>query len=319
MKNRLAPLFSFLLALLVIALGLAVAALWNASTSRFQEIHEGNEVLRQDLQQVLDRQQERMAGVEAEQQRLQALLNDFLEELRTRYTEHEALLEQKLEPLSMAPDPRQYPIEEISFLLHLAQYKHTYLYDPQGALSALRQARRILDSLDKVRYHPLTRLVDDAVATLETANLELPRNIHRILAASWITLNEALDRLRTQFDRQGPEDLSAGSDGWRTWLADQFRLERGAPQAVDTISVYQHILNLYAVQTELYLARLGLQTQRPESYAEALARARAILTQPALDGQYPALLADIDRLRAQSPFPPEVAYAALLRTLEKVR
>ena len=301
--------------------GLALYALWSDSRLRFDELRERQLDTHQAAHQALREQDRRLQGLAAEQRRTQRMVDEFLEELRQRYTAYETLLQEKLEPFAVVPDARQYPIEKVAFLLQLAQYKQQYLYDSAGALAALRQVRHLLDSLDGVRYHPLIQQVVQAIAALDTDAPERARDAHRILTASWLVLGEKIEQLQAQAARQ--DRPAAGGGGfWSRWLrpfGEHVQVTRGAPRAVDAISAYRHALILHAVQTELYMARLALQTGRPGAYAAALEHARALLAQPALRGEYPALRGDLEALPLQAPFAPAVNFEPILRTLEQVR
>ena len=304
-------------------LAAALYALWSDSRLRFEELRERQLDTHQAAHQALREQDGRLQGLAAEQRRTQGMVDEFLEELRQRYTTYETLLQEKLEPFAFVPDARQFPIEKVAFLLQLAQYKQQYLYDAPGALAALRQVRHTLDSLDEVRYHPLIQQVAQAVATLDTDAAERARDAHRILTASWLVLGEKIERLQADAARQDRPAAADPDDGlWARLqrpLAAHVQVRRGAPRAVDAISAYRHLLILHAVQTELYLARLALQTGRPGAYAAALEHARALLAQPALNDEYPALRGDLETLLLRPPFAPTVNFEPLLRTLEQVR
>ena len=301
--------------------GLALYALWSDSRLRFDELRERQLDTHHAAHQARREQDRRLQGLAAEQRRTQRMVDEFLEELRQRYTAYETLLQEKLEPFAVVPDARQYPIEKVAFLLQLAQYKQQYLYDSAGALAALRQVRHLLDSLDGVRYHPLIQQVVQAIAALDTDAPERARDAHRILTASWLVLGEKIEQLQAQAARQ--DRPAAGGGGfWSRWLrpfGEHVQVTRGAPRAVDALSAYRHALILHAVQTELYMARLALQTGRPGAYAAALEHARALLAQPALRGEYPALRGDLEALPLQAPFAPAVNFEPILRTLEQVR
>ena len=302
--------------------GAALYALWSDSRLRFDELRGRQLDTHQTAHQALREQDQRLQGLAAEQRRTQRMVDEFLEELRQRYTTYETLLQEKLEPFAIVPDARQYPIEKVAFLLQLAQYKQQYLYDAPGALAALRQVRHTLDSLDEVRYHPLIQQVAQAIATLDTDAPERARDAHRILTASWLVLGEEIERLQADVARQDRPAAAGGGGFWARWRRPfdaHVQVRRGAPRAADTISAYRHVLILHAVQTELYLARLALQTGRPDTYAAALEHARALLAQPALNGEYPALRGDLENLLLQAPFAPAVNFEPLLRTLEQVR
>ena len=303
--------------------GVALYALWSDSQLRFGELRARQLDTHQTAHQALREQDQRLQGLAAEQRRTQRMVDEFLEELRQRYTAYETLLQEKLEPFAVLPDARQYPIEKVAFLLQFAQYKQQYLYDSSGALAALRQVRHLLDSLDEVRYHPLIQQVVQAIATLDTDAPERARDAHRILTASWLVLGEKIEQLQADVARQDRPAAAAGGGGfWSRWLrpfGEHVRVTRGAPRAVDAISAYRHVLILHAVQTELYLARLALQTGRPDAYAAALEHARGLLAQPALRGEYPALRGDLETLLLQAPFAPAVNFEPILRTLEQVR
>ncbi|MDE0612065.1 MAG: hypothetical protein OXH88_05155, partial [Gammaproteobacteria bacterium] len=96
---------------------------------------------------------------------------------------------------------------------------------------------------------------------------------------------------------------------------EHIEVKKGSPQAVQTISAYQHVLILYAAQTELYLARLALQSHRADAYTQSLDHALNLLSQPALENSYPALKHDLEALREQQPFPPSIDFDQLTRTL----
>ena len=154
--------------------------------------------------------------------------------------------------------------------------------------------------MDPVRYHTLAQQVAQAISVLETWRGEETEQAHRILTGSWLVLSEEIDQLQTEVERQN----RASEGGWgQLWgsLLEQFdehlEVTRGAPQAVQTISAYQRILVLYAVQTELYLARLALQSHRAGTYARALDHALSLLTQPALANSHPALRVDLQALQ----------------------
>ena len=315
------PLAGAWLALALLAA--ALYALWSDSQLRFGELRERQLDTHQTAHQALREQDQRLQGLAAEQRRTQRMVDEFLEELRLRYTTYETLLQEKLEPFAFVPDARQFPVEKVAFLLQLAQYKQQYLYDAPGALAALRQARHTLDPLDEVRYHPLIQQVAQAIATLDTDAAERARGAHRILTASWLVLGEKIERLQAAVARQDRPAAAAGGDGfwarWRRPFDAHVQVRRGAPRAADTISAYRHVLILHAVQTELYLARLALQTGRPDTYAAALEHARSLLAQPALNDEYPALRGDLETLLLQAPFAPTVNFEPLLRTLEQVR
>lgn len=172
-----------------------------------------------------------------------------------------------------------------------------------------------------MRYHPLIQQVVQAIAALDTDAPERARDAHRILTASWLVLGEKIEQLQAQAARQ--DRPAAGGGGfWSRWLrpfGEHVQVTRGAPRAVDALSAYRHALILHAVQTELYMARLALQTGRPGAYAAALEHARALLAQPALNDEYPALRGDLETLLLQPPFAPTVNFEPILRTLEQVR
>ena len=310
-----------LAALLILALlALGLGALWRDAADRFERDRADRAALREETQAGLRAQGRRLDALAAEQQRMQAAMGAFQEELRRRYAGIDAQLQETLEPFAVVPDLRQYSVERVAFLLHIAQYKHTYLHDIPGALGTLRQTGQLLDALDEARYQPLMQLLAQAIATLDGVDPQRIRDAHRTLSTGWATLDRTIGQLRGAAARQ---DAGGAGDGilerWSAWLAEHVQVERGAPQALHTVSAYRRILSLHAVQTELYLARLSLQTLQPERYAEALARARALLTEPALDERHAVLLAALDRLLAQPPFPPAVPYATLLRALEQAR
>ena len=303
----------------LIVVGALLYTLWTDTQTRFLELRDRQLETHQSAHQALMEVERRLTNMSEEQHRTQALVDQFLEELRIRYTTYETLLQQKLAPISIAPDPRQYPVEELSFLLQIAQYKQNYLQDSLGTLSALRQARQVLDSLDPVHYHTLIQQVDQAITTLEGYRGEEAEHAHRILTGSWLVLSEKIGQLRTEVERQN-QTLAAG--GWgRIWdsIVEQFEehleVQQGAPEAVRTISAYQHILILYAAQTELYLARLALQSHRSDAYMQSLEHVLALLSQPALENSYPALKHDLEELHEQDPFPPSIDFDQLTRTL----
>ena len=303
----------------LVAVGGLLYMLWTDTQTRFLELRDRQLETHQSAHQALMEVDRRLAGLSEEQHRTQALMDQFLEELRIRYTTYETLLQQKLAPISIAPDPRQYPVEELSFLLQIAQYKQNYLQDSLGTLSALRQARQVLDSLDPVHYHTLIQQVDQAITILEVYRGEEAEHAHRILTGSWLVLSEKIGQLQAAVERQN-QTLATG--GWsQIWdsIVEQFgehlEVQKGAPQAVQTISAYQHILILYAAQTELYLARLALQSHRSDAYMQSLEHVLALLSQPALENNYPALKHDLEVLREQDPFPPSIDFEQLTRTL----
>lgn len=303
----------------LIAVGALLYMLWTDTQTRFVELRDRQIETHQSAHQALTEVDRRLAGLSEEHHMTEALVDQFLEELRIRYTTYETLLQQKLAPISIAPDPRQYPVEELSFLLQIAQYKQNYLQDSLGTLSALRQARQVLDSLDPVHYHTLIQQMDQAISTLEGYRGEEAEHAHRILTGSWLVLNEKIRELQEKVEDQN-ETLPSG--GWRqAWnaLTEQFdehiEVRQGAPRAVQTISAYQHILILYAAQTELYLARLALQSHRAEAYAQSLEHVLTLLSQPALENSYPALKHDLEALQGQDPFPPSIDFDLLTRTL----
>ena len=303
----------------LIAVGALLYMLWTDTQVRFLELRDRQLETHQSAHQALMEVDRRLTNMSEEQHRTQALVDQFLEELRIRYTTYETLLQQKLAPISIAPDPRQYPVEELSFLLQIAQYKQNYLQDSLGTLSALRQARQVLDSLDPVHYHTLIQQVDQAITTLERYRGEETEHAHRILTGSWLVLSEKIGQLQAEAERQN-QTLDTG--GWgRVWdsIVEQFdehlEVQQGAPEAVQTISAYQHILILYAAQTELYLARLALQSHRSDAYMQSLEHVLTLLSQPALENSYPALKHDLEGLREQNPFPPSIDFDQLTRTL----
>ncbi len=303
----------------LIAGGVLLHALWTDNQTRFLELRDRQIETHKSAHQALMEVDRRLTGISEEQVRTQALVDQFLEELRIRYTTYETLLRRKLAPISTAPDPRQYPVEELSFLLQIARYKQNYLQDSLGTLSALRQARQALESLDPVHYHTLIQQVDQAIATLEGYRGEEAEHAHRILTGSWLVLSERAAQLRTEVERQ---NRTLPASGWdRIWdsLVEHFdehlETRRGAPEAVRTISAYQHILTLHAAQTELYLARLALQSHRSDSYMQSLERVLTLLSQPALKDSYPALKRDLEELRERNPFPPSIDFEQLTRNL----
>ena len=303
----------------LVAVGALLYMLWTDTQTRFLELRDRQLETHQSAHQALMEVDRRLTGLSEEQHRTQALVDQFLEELRIRYTTYETLLQQKLAPISIAPDPRQYPVEELSFLLQIAQYKQNYLQDSLGTLSALRQARQVLDSLDPVHYHTLIQQVNQAIATLEGYRGEEAEHAHRILTGSWLVLSEKIGQLQAEVERQN-QTLATG--GWgQIWdsIVEQFdehlEVQQGAPQAVRTISAYQHILILHAAQTELYLARLALQSHRSDAYMQSLQHVLTLLSQPALENSYPALKHDLEALRGQDPFPPSIDFDQLTRTL----
>ena len=313
----------FLLAIVgwigLIAVAVMLYMLWTDTQTRFLELRDRQLETHQSAHQALQKIDRRLTGLSEEQHRTQALVDQFLEELRIRYTTYETLLQQKLAPISTAPDPRQYPVEELSFLLQIAQYKQNYLQDSLGTLSALRQARQVLDSLDPVHYHTVIQQVDQAILTLEGYRGEEAEHAHRILTGSWIVLSEKIVQLQAEVEHQN-QTLATG--GWsRIWdsIVEQFdehiEVQKGAPQAVHAISAYQHILTLYAAQTELYLARLALQSHHADAYMQSLEHVLELLSQPALENSYPALKNDLEALREQNPFPPSIDFEQLTRTL----
>ena len=303
----------------LLAVGAVLYMLWTDTQTRFSELRDRQLETHQSAHQALLEVDRRLTSLTEGQHHTQALVDQFLEELRIRYTTYETLLQQKLAPISIAPDPRQYPIEELSFLLQIAQYKQNYLQDSLATLSALRQARQVLGTLDPVRYHTLIQQVEQAISTLEGYRGEEAEHAHRILTGSWLVLSEKIGQLQTEVQRQN-QTLVAGnwSQLWAS-LVEQFsehvEVQQGAPQAVQTISAYQHVLVLYAVQTELYLARLALQSQSAEAYAQSLEHALTLLSQPALENGYPALKHDLEALQKQHPFPPSINFELLTRTL----
>ena len=303
----------------LIAVGALLYLLWTDTQTRFLELRDRQLETHQSAHQALMEVDRRLTNMSEEQHRTQALVDQFLEELRIRYTTYETLLQQKLAPISIAPDPRQYPVEELSFLLQIAQYKQNYLQDSLGTLSALRQARQVLGALDQVHYHTLIQQVDQAITILEGYRGEEAEHAHRILTGSWLVLSEKIGQLRTEVAHQN-QTLDRG--GWsRIWdsVVEQFdehlEVQRGAPEAVQTISAYQHILILYAAQTELYLARLALQSHHSDAYTQSLEQVLTLLAQPALENSYPALKHDLEELRGQNPFPPSIDFDQLTRTL----
>lgn len=303
----------------LLAVGALLYLLWTDTQTRFVELRDRQIETHQSAHQALLEVDRRLTGLSEEQHRTQALVDQFLEELRVRYTTYETLLQQKLAPISIAPDPRQYPVEELSFLLQIAQYKQNYLQDSLGTLSALRQAQQVLGLLDPVRYHTLMQQVDQAISILKAYRGEEAGHAHRILTGSWLVLSEKIEQLQEEVADQ---NQTLASDGWsQIWdsLVEQFdehiEVRQGAPQAVQTISAYQHILILYATQTELYLARLALQSHRAEAYAQSLEHVLTLLSQPALENSYPALKHDLEALREQNPFPPVIDFELLTRTL----
>lgn len=303
----------------LIAIGALLYMLWTDTQTRFLELRDRQLETHQSAHQALMEVDRRLTGLSEEQHRTQALIDQFLEELRIRYTTYETLLEQKLAPISIAPDPRQYPVEELSFLLQIAQYKQNYLRDSLGTLSALRQARQVLDSLDPVHYHTLIQELEQAITTLEGYRGEEAEHAHRILTGSWLVLSEKIEQLQKEAERQ---NRTLATSGWRQiWgsIVEQFdehlEVQQGAPQAVQTISAYQHIMILHAVQTELYLARLALQSHHSDTYMQSLEHVLTLLSQPALESSYPALKHDLEALRGQNPFPPSIDFDQLTRTL----
>ena len=307
----------------LITAGTLLYMLWADTQTRFLELRDRQLETHQSAHQALTEVDRRLTSMSEKQLQTQALVDQFLEELRIRYTTYETLLQQKLAPISTAPDPRQYPVEELSFLLQIAQYKQNYLQDSLGTLSALRQARQVLDSLDPVSYHTLIKQVDQAVAILENYRGEEAEHAHRILTGSWLVLSEKIGQLRTEVERQN--EIPAAGGWYRIWdsIVENFdghiEVQHGAPQAVQTISAYQHILILYAIQTELYLARLALQSHRADAYLQSLGHALALLSQPALKNSYPALENDLEALQEQDPFPPSIDFDQLTRNLLPTR
>ena len=317
-RNRTRLFLFSLFWLLLLALAALLYTLWTDTQTRFVELRDRQLETHQSAHQALMEVDRRLTNLTEEQHRTQTLVDQFLEELRIRYTTYETLLQQKLAPISIAPDPRQYPVEELTFLLQIAQYRQNYLQDPLGTLSALRQARQVLATLGPVRYHTLVQQVAQAISILETWRGEEAEHAHRILTGSWLVLGEEISQLQTEVARQN----RAAGDGWgELWdslleqFGDHLEVTHGTPQAVHTISAYQRVLILYAVQTELYLARLALQSHRAEPYTQALNHALSLLAQPALADRHPALRTDLQALQEQNPFPPTVDFESLTRAL----
>ena len=295
--------------------------LWVDSDTRFLELRDRQLESHQSVHATQMETRQQITALSSQQQHVQKLVDQFLEELRVRYATYETLLKEKLDPIEPISDPRQYPIEEVAFLLNIAQYKQNHLQDSLGTLSALRQAQRILATLDQVRFHTLRKQVDDAIATLEAYSGKEAEAAHRILTASWLVLNDKITTLHDQLVQQN-ETVPAHDWGqlWDTFLehfSTHVEVLHGTPQAVQTISAYQHIMNLYAIQTELYLARLSLQAHRIEAYTQALAQANRLLAQPTLQEHYPALQQDLQKLTEQHPFPPSIDFSDLQHSLER--
>ncbi len=305
----------------LLGIGGMLYLLWIDSDTRFQELRDRQLESHQSVHAAQMEIRQQVTALSGQQQHMQGLVDQFLEELRVRYATYETLLKEKLDPIEPISDPRQYPIEEVAFLLSIAQYKQNHLQDSLATLSALRQAQRILATLDQVRFHTLGKQLDDAIATLEGYSGKEAEFAHRILTASWLVLNEKITTLHDQLVQQN-ETIPAHDWGqlWDTFLkhfSAHVEVQRDTPQAVQTISAYQHIMNLYAIQTELYLARLSLQAHRIDPYTQALAQARRLLAQPALQEQYPALQQDLQKLSEQHPFPPSIDFSGLQYSLER--
>ncbi len=296
---------------------------WSDSHSRFKELRDRQIDTHQTAHQALIELDQRIASLSSEQHQTQEVVDQFLEELRVRYTAYETLLQEKLAPIAIAPDPRQYSVEAVAFLLQIAQYKQDYLQDYLGTLSAIRQARRTLDSLDDVRYRNLIQQMDVALATLEGYSGQEADRAHRILTASWLVLSDTIRELQSDVAQQNQlTPLRTWGEFWDDLLTnfgEHLNVQRGAPEAVKTISAYQHALILYAVQTEMYLARLALQSHRADNYAQSIEHALTLLDKPALNDAYPALKQDLESLRGQQPFPPDIDFAHLQHTLAQTQ
>ena len=303
--------------------GLVLYLLWTDSQVRFDEVRDRQIEIHQTAHQALTQLHQRTTSLTEKQHHLQETVDQFLEELRLRYAGYETLLKERHAVDALIPDPRQYPIEEITFLLHLAQYRQTYLLDPAGALAALMRTQQILTGLDSVLYYPLIQQLEQAIAILQQYSEEPLRHAHQILVASWLVLSERITQLRSELDRQRPPEADGIWEPLWEILTLQFdrhiEVHHGAPRAEQTLSTYHHVLILYAVQTELFQARLALQAHRPEAYTQALIQARKLLAEPALQDQYPALKQDLESLPQQQPFPPAIDIDALLETLAQVR
>ncbi len=306
-------------------LGLIVLAgllyiLWTDSNSRFQELRDRQLETHQSTHEAQAQARKQLTALSDQQQHMQELVDQFLEELRVRYATYETLLKEKLDPIEPISDPRQYPIEELTFLLHIAQYKQNHLQDSLGTLGALRQAQRILTTLGP-RFHTLRKQVDEAITTLEAYSGQEAEFAHRILTASWLVLNEKTTQLQGQLIKQNEAaPIRDWEQLWDTFLEHfdaHVDVQVGVPKAVQTISAYQHIMNLYAIQTELYLARLSLQAHRVPAYTQALTHAESLLSQPALAELYPALRQDLQQLNEQHPFPPLIDFSQLQYSLEQ--
>ena len=307
----------------LLAIAVVLYVLWTDTYTRFIELRDRQIETHQSAHQALMEVDRRLTALSEGQRHTQDMVDQFLEELRIRYTTYETLLQEKLAPISIAPDPRQYPIEEISFLLQIAQYKQNYLQDTLGTLSALRQVRQILSTFDPVRYHTLVQQMNQAISTLEGYMGDEAKNAHRILTGSWLVLGSKIEQLQTEVERQNqPLPVRRWKQFW-DFLVEHFdehvEVSRGAPQVVQTISAYQHVMILFAVQTELYLARLALQSHRTEAYAQSLEHALVLLSQPALEDGYPALKQDLITLQEQHPFPPSIDIELITRTLSSTQ
>lgn len=285
-------------AIIILLLLLVIAGGWvyqQLQTQQQQHI-DTLSVLEAELASLADddaRTTRQLATLQQDQQGLA----DKIEELQAR------------EALSSADLERSWALQEIEYLLTMANQRAQLVHDVDGALQALQMADERIKALSDYRLHPLRALIAEEVMALEAlADVDV--------AGIALKLQTAANTVSTLRVKKGPE-VNAADDGAATtepaadagWkqaageIWQQLRsmvVIRHDQSGESAVLVPEQRYFLYQnLRLQLESARLALLNADEASYQHAIKTAVAWLRQYFTGDQRDALLSTLENLQSQ--------------------
>lgn len=268
-------------------------------------------------QQIQDQQQQQSATVSGLQSELSALTDadgQITRQLDTLQDDQQGLadkVEQLLarEALSSADLKRTWALQEIEYLLIVANQRALLAHDVDGARQALQMADEQIKALADYRLHPLRALIAEEIMALEAlADVDI--------AGIALKLQTAAKRINLLRVKKGPEVAKAetGADTAETAVDSNWKQAVGDVwQQLRSLVVIRHDQSgeaavlvpeqryfLYQnLRLQLESARLALLNADNASYQHSLKTAVDWLRQYFTGDERDALLATLDSLQSQ--------------------
>ncbi|WP_438971245.1 uroporphyrinogen-III C-methyltransferase [Methylophaga sp.] len=267
--------------------------------------------LYQQLQKSQQLQQENVSELVAETEALALSLRQSQNQLGTVQQKQEQVGEQlsqllAREQLSNTDMLRKWALQEIEYLLNIANQRALLAHDVQGAQQALEMADQQLENLSDYRLHPLRALIaEDMMALDALANVDI--------SGMAIQLQTAANRINTLRVAKGPEvtaneamtmDEPVADATWKQAVNDVWQQIRSLvvirhdQSGESAVLVPEQRYFLYQnLRLQLESARLALLNADTASYKHSLETAIAWLERYFTGDERDAMLGTLEQLQ----------------------